>query len=192
MAELLSRLFVKALVEPAHERVDADDGKDKPEDEADEQHVEDGGQSTDERVHDDLHAFHFSHGTQRPQRSKRSHRFEDRNVSGTEQARAKVDEGHGDDDKVEPTPRVAKVHNTAHGEKLEGRLEEEDHSENSVQVVQAVDEERSRVEPDVLQGHDKAAEQDESKHDRLEVLVLNHPEIGVEHQNRNLKLPHAD
>ena len=45
MAKFFSSLFVKALVKPSHERVDADDGEDEPEDQTDEQDVEDTGRA---------------------------------------------------------------------------------------------------------------------------------------------------
>ena len=74
---------------------------------------------------------------------ERSHCLEDGDVSGAEETGAKVDERDGDDDEIEPAPGVAEVHDAAHGEQLEGRLEEEDHGEDSIQVVEHVLKERS-------------------------------------------------
>jgi hypothetical protein len=54
------------------------------------------------------------------------------------QAGAEVDERDGDDDKVEPAPRVPEIHNTAHGEKFQSCLEEEYHSQDPIQIVEAV------------------------------------------------------
>jgi hypothetical protein len=59
---------------------------------------------------------------------------------------------------------------------LEAGLQKEDNGEDSVQVVEGVDQERPRLEPDILQGHDKAAEQDQGQDHRLKVLVLNQSE----------------
>ena len=68
------------------------------------QNVEDRGQGADESVDDHLHAVHLGHGPQGPQSSQRPHGLEDGDVSGAEQARGEVDEGHADDDEVEPAP----------------------------------------------------------------------------------------
>jgi len=46
----LARL-IPAAAEPAAEQVDAHDAEDEPEDKADEQHVEDGWNGLDQRVH---------------------------------------------------------------------------------------------------------------------------------------------
>ena len=49
---------VDAVLEAAAEQVDAHDAEDEPEDKADEQHVEDGWDGLDQRVHYHLHANH--------------------------------------------------------------------------------------------------------------------------------------
>ena len=54
-AHCLAKL-VDAAAESAAEQVDAHDAEDEPEDETDEQHVEDGWDRLDQRVHYDLHA----------------------------------------------------------------------------------------------------------------------------------------
>jgi len=132
VAELVPRLLVKALVKPSHECVDPDDGENEPEDQTDQEHVEDGGQGAHQRVDDHLHALHFGHGSQWSESSKGSHRLEDGNVAGTEKTGTEVDERDGDDDEVEPAPRVAKVHDTAHGKEFECCLEEEDDGEDTI------------------------------------------------------------
>ena len=77
----LPSLGVDALLELAHEQVDADDGEDQPEDEADKQDVEDTGQGPDQGVHHYLHALHLRHCSQRSQSSESSHCLEDWDVS---------------------------------------------------------------------------------------------------------------
>ncbi len=52
--ETLARFVVDALVELAAKELDAQDGKDEPKDETDEQHVENGRNGKHERVDDDL------------------------------------------------------------------------------------------------------------------------------------------
>ena len=98
-------------------------------------------------------------------------------ASIAEQAGRKVDKRHGDDDKVQPAPRVGEVGHAAHGQHLEARLQEEDDRQDPVQVVERVHEERPGLEPHVLQRHDEAAEQDEGEDHRLKVFVLNQPEM---------------
>ena len=102
-----------------HECVDPDDGEDQPEDETHEQHVEDTGQRADQRVHDDLHALHLSHGAERPQGSQRPHSLEDGDVGGPQQAGREVDDGHGDNHKVEPTPGIGEEGNRTHSQYLD-------------------------------------------------------------------------
>ena len=48
-------LRIDALLEPSHEQVHSHDAEDEPEDEADEQHVEDGWYRLDQRVDDHLY-----------------------------------------------------------------------------------------------------------------------------------------
>ena len=64
---------------------------------------------------------------ERSQGPQSSHGFEDGDVTGPQQAGAEVDKGHGDNDEVQPTPCVSKIHNTAHGKKFEVRFQKEDH-----------------------------------------------------------------
>ena len=52
--ETFARFVVDALVKLATKQLDAQDGKDQPEDEADEQHVENGRNGEHERVDDNL------------------------------------------------------------------------------------------------------------------------------------------
>jgi len=52
---------VEAATELPREQVDAHDAEDEPEDEADEQHVHDGGNRPDQSVHHHLHRNQQSH-----------------------------------------------------------------------------------------------------------------------------------
>ena len=79
--EPLVGLPVHALLELAHEEVDADDGEDEPEDDADGHHVGDAGQGADQGGYHHLHTLHLGHGSQWSQRSQGSHCFEDGNIS---------------------------------------------------------------------------------------------------------------
>ena len=97
----------------------------------------------------------------------------------TEDAGYEVDDGDTDNDEVQPAPGVTEVGHDPHGHQLEAGLQEEDHCEDLVQVVESVDQERPGLEPDVLQGHDEAAHQDESQYHGLEILVLDESEINI-------------
>lgn len=79
-----------------------------------------------------LHALHLGHSPEWPESTQCSHGFEDGNVSGSQETGSKIDEGDGDDDKVQPTPGVAEIHNTAHGKEFEVCLQEEDHGEDTI------------------------------------------------------------
>ena len=92
-------------------------------------------------------------------------------------------------------PCIAKVGNDPHSEELEASLEEEDNSEDSIEVVKAVHQEGLRLKPgkrndiridleeeekdfsspNVLEGHHKGGEEDKGKHYCLKVLVLYQP-----------------
>ena len=98
------------------------------------------------------------------------------NSNNTEDAGHKVDDGDTDDDEVQPAPGITEVSYDTHGDQLKAGLQEEDHGEDLVQVVESIHQQRSGLEPDVLQGHDEAAHQDESQDHRLEIFVLNQPE----------------
>ena len=78
-----------------------------------------------------LHTLHLGHSPERPEGPQSSHGFEDGNITGSQETGSKIDQGDGDDDKVEPTPGVAEVHNTAHGKKFEVGLQETDHGEDT-------------------------------------------------------------
>ena len=82
-----------------------------------------------------LHALHLSHGSEGPEGSQRSHGLEDGNVSGPEETGTEIDEGDGNNDKIQPTPGIAEIHNTAHGKEFEVGLEEKDHGEDTIKVI---------------------------------------------------------
>ena len=60
-----------AAPEPAAEKVDAQNGEDEPEDEADKQNVEDGRNGFEQGVHDDLKNVKWTIIISRTQRSRR-------------------------------------------------------------------------------------------------------------------------
>ena len=91
----------------------------------------------------------------------------------TDDTGAKVDDGDPDNDEVQPAPGVAEVGHNAHGHQLEAGLEEEDDGEDLVEVVEDVHEHGLGGEPDILERHHEAAEEDQSQDHRLEVFVLN-------------------
>ena len=97
-----------------------------------------------------LHALHLGHGPKRSEGAQRSHGLEDGNVSGPEETGAEIDEGDGNNDKIQPTPCIAEIHNTAHSKEFEVGLEEKDHGEDTIQVIQRVHEERPSLKPNVL------------------------------------------
>ena len=64
-----------------------------------------------------------------------------------------IDNRDSNNDEVKPAPGVAKVSHDPHGHQLEAGLEEEDHGEDLVEVVEGVHQPRLGTEPHVLQGH---------------------------------------
>ena len=118
MIEPLPAILIHTTLVLPHEGIHTNDGKDQPEDETDQQHVEDTGQRTDQSVDHNLHALHLCHGTKRSERSQSSHSFEDRDVSCSEEGGGEVYDGDCNDDKVEPTPGVAEVRHTTHSQHL--------------------------------------------------------------------------
>ena len=62
MTECLSRVYIDALVVFPHEGVDANDGKDEPEDETHQEDVEDAGQGADQSVDNNLEVKLFQFG----------------------------------------------------------------------------------------------------------------------------------
>ena len=58
--------------EDAAKDLDAQDGKDKPEDAQDERHVANGGERADERLNDELHRGHLGQEPKRPERAQRA------------------------------------------------------------------------------------------------------------------------
>ena len=90
----------------------------------------------------------------------------------TDDASSKVDNRNSYDDEVQPAPGVAEVSHDPHGNQFEAGLEEKYDGEDLVQVVEDVHEHGLGRVPHVLQGHHKAADQDQGKHNSLEILVL--------------------
>ena len=115
------------------------------------QYIEDTRESSDQGIDNHLHPVHLGHCSERSQSSQRPHGLEYRNISGAEQTCSKVDQGHSDDDEIEPAPGVAEVSDESHCKKFQGRFKEEDHSQNSVEIVEAINQHRTSVIPRMKQ-----------------------------------------
>ena len=82
------------------------------------------------RAHSSYTTCHLGHGPERPQCSEGPHGLEYGDVACAEEGGRKVDDGDGDDDKVEEAPGVGKVFDESFGEELQQGLQQEHYSQH--------------------------------------------------------------